>query len=86
LFDDIAKRYQNGRGGYLRIVQYSPRWGDGAQRAFIELTTKPVAEEAEKTAKGAKKKATKQKETAPAPEPKKTRKKATKKEKETETE
>src|SRR5919106_6320695 len=33
LFDDIAKRYTNGQGGYLRIVHYSVRWGDGAQRA-----------------------------------------------------
>ena len=83
LFDDIAKRYQNGRGGYLRIVQYSPRWGDGAQRAFIELTTKPIAAEPEKPEKGKKKAAKPKKEAAakPAPEPKKTRKKAVKEEK-----
>lgn len=90
LFDDIAKRYANGQGGYLRIVHYSARWGDGAQRAFIELTTQPVVEEKGKPAKGAKKKAAtkEKKEAAPAAttaeEPKKTRKKAAKKEKETE--
>jgi large subunit ribosomal protein L17 len=94
LFDDIAKRYDKGQGGYLRIVQYSARWGDGAQRAFIELTTKPVAAEPEKPEKGSKKKATakgkeataKSKETSAkaAPEAKKTRKKAVKEEKETE--
>ena len=81
LFDDIAKRYANGHGGYLRIVHYSARWGDGAQRAFIELTTKPIVEEKEKdkkAAKDTKKKEAKTKEAAPAAEPpKKTRKKAT---------
>ncbi len=71
LFDDIAKRYENGHGGYLRIIHYSARWGDGAQRAFIELITKAVVEEEKKPAKGSKKKAakekaTKEKETAPA--------------------
>ena len=65
LFDDIAKRYTNGKGGYLRIIHYSARWGDGAQRAFIELTSVPVPEEKkEKGAKGAKKKAEPKKETA----------------------
>ena len=75
LFDDIAKRYANGQGGYLRIVHYSARWGDGAQRAFVELTTQPVVEEKAKPEKAAKKKA-KGKEAAAEPEPKKTRKKA----------
>ncbi|MCI0416711.1 50S ribosomal protein L17 [bacterium] len=75
LFDDIAKRYANGKGGYLRIVHYSARWGDGAQRAFVELTTKPVVEEKGKPEKGAKKKA-KGKEAEAAADPKKTRKKA----------
>jgi large subunit ribosomal protein L17 len=86
LFDDIAKRYSNGHGGYLRIVQYSARWGDGAQRAFIELTARSAAQE--KPAKGKKKVSTKEKGTvapaATATEPKKTRKKAAKKEEETE--
>jgi large subunit ribosomal protein L17 len=87
LFDDIAKRYTNGQGGYLRIVHYSARWGVGAQCSFVELTTKPVAEEKGKPEKGAKKKAkvkeakvkeAKGKETEKAAEPKKTRKKAAK--------
>jgi large subunit ribosomal protein L17 len=85
LFDDIAKRYTNGHGGYLRIVHYNARWGDGAQRAFIELTTRPVVEEkGKKPGKGEKKKTVKAKETAPeataAAETTKTRKKAAKKE------
>jgi len=73
LFDDIAKRYTNGKGGYLRIIQYSPRWGDGAQRAFIELTSL-TAEEAkkEKGAKGATKKAEPKKKTAAKKETTKT--------------
>jgi large subunit ribosomal protein L17 len=81
LFDDIAKRYTNGNGGYLRIVHHSTRWGDGAQRAFIELTTSaaPVEKEKEKQAKAGKKKA-KEPETKTTPEPKKTRKKAAPKE------
>ena len=64
LFDDIAKRFTNGKGGYLRIVQYSPRWGDGAQRAFIELTTAPATEDKKASGKG-KKKAETKKESAP---------------------
>lgn len=75
LFDDIAKRYANGQGGYLRIVHYSARWGDGAQRAFVELTSQPVVEEKGKPEKGAKKKAKGKGAEAPL-EPKKTRKKA----------
>jgi large subunit ribosomal protein L17 len=75
LFDDIAKRFTDGKGGYLRIVQYSPRWGDGAQRAFIELTTSPATEEKKETGKGKKKAAPKKsapkKETAPKKEAKK---------------
>jgi large subunit ribosomal protein L17 len=85
LFDDIAKRYTNGHGGYLRIVHYNTRWGDGAQRAFIELTTKAVEEEKEKAGKGDKKKAAKSKDAAKETkaaavkaETKKTRKKAAK--------
>jgi len=78
LFDDIAKRYANGQGGYLRIVHYSARWGDGAQRAFVELTTKPVVEEKGKPEKRAKKKAKGKEAEAAAAEPKKTRKKAAK--------
>jgi len=71
LFDDIAKRYSNGKGGYTRIVHFSARWGDGAQRAFIELTTFPAQEE--KKEKGGKKAAAKKeaatkKETAPKKE------------------
>ena len=90
LFDDIAKRYENGNGGYLRIVQYNARWGDGAQRAFIELTTRPVVEEKGKPGKGGKKKAAKAKEATQekketkVEESKKTRKKTAKKETKTE--
>ena len=72
LFDDIAKRYENGKGGYTRIIHYSQRWGDGAQRAFIELTTLPAAKEEEKKKGGkkaeAKKAAPAKKEAAPKKE------------------
>jgi len=37
LFDDIAKRYANRNGGYTRIVRTTYRFGDGAQKAIIEL-------------------------------------------------
>jgi len=61
LFDEIAKRYSDDKGGYTRIVAYRPRWGDGAQQAFIELKN-PVLPEKEKgkEEKGAQKKAAKQ--------------------------
>ena len=41
LFDDLAARYATRPGGYTRIVKLSPRQGDGARMAQLEM----VAEE-----------------------------------------
>ena len=53
LFDEIAKRFKDDRGGYTRIVPYRERWGDGASEAFIELKTAVLPEKEEKPKKKA---------------------------------
>jgi len=37
LFQDIAPRYAERNGGYTRIYKASPRRGDGAPQAILEL-------------------------------------------------
>jgi large subunit ribosomal protein L17 len=37
LFDEVAKRYHDRQGGYLRIIRTGFQQGDGADKAFIEL-------------------------------------------------
>jgi len=37
LFDTVAPRFGDRKGGYLRIVRTAWRKGDGAEKAFIEL-------------------------------------------------
>jgi large subunit ribosomal protein L17 len=40
LFDDIAKRYINRNGGYVRIIHLPERKSDSAQMSIIELVEK----------------------------------------------
>lgn len=66
LFEDIANRFKDDKGGYTRIVRYRARRGDGAEMAFLELKGALLKkeEDGKKTAK---------KKTATAEEPEKTK-------------
>ncbi|MBI4012227.1 MAG: 50S ribosomal protein L17 [Candidatus Rokubacteria bacterium] len=51
LFDTVAARYADRRGGYTRIVPTGPRHGDGAPMAILEFVDRPEAPK-EKKGKG----------------------------------
>ncbi len=47
LFAEIAPRYTERPGGYIRILKCGYRAGDNAPMAFVELVDRPQEEEAE---------------------------------------
>jgi len=63
LFDTVAARYADRRGGYTRIIPAGTRRGDGAPVAIIELVDRPEAPSSSKgKGKGKKAEAPKGKE------------------------
>jgi len=77
VFDEIAPRFTERPGGYLRIVKRGPRQGDGAEMAVLELVEResvaPPAEAPKESTKAPKKEAKEKtpKEKAPKKEAKK---------------
>lgn len=47
LFSDLAPRYAERPGGYLRILKCGNRFGDNAPMAYVELVDRPPAEDSE---------------------------------------
>jgi len=46
IFDDIAPRYSNRKGGYTRVLRLGSRKGDGAEMALLEFTERKITEKA----------------------------------------
>ena len=44
LFDDIAPKYADRKGGYTQIIKIGPRRGDAAEMAIIKLVATEKAE------------------------------------------
>ena len=49
VFNDLAKRYENRKGGYTQILKLSERRGDDALEVVLRLVEEPVAEEKKAT-------------------------------------
>ena len=57
LFDDVAPRFKDVPGGYVRVLKAGFRQGDSAPMAIVELTRAPAEDAAPAAAKPAAKKA-----------------------------
>ena len=51
IFDSVAPRYADRRGGYTRLFRVGRRVGDGAPVALIELIDRPESDKADKKGK-----------------------------------
>jgi len=58
LFDTVAARFADRRGGYTRVIPVGPRRGDGAPMAILELVDRPEAPKDKKEKRGKKGEAT----------------------------
>ncbi|MBI3603782.1 MAG: 50S ribosomal protein L17 [Nitrospirae bacterium] len=66
LFDDVAGRFRDRRGGYTRLIKTRRRVGDMAKMVAIELVAKGSETEASSAKPGAEKKGKKSSQAAPA--------------------
>ncbi len=48
LFDVIGPRYKSRKGGYTRVMKFGHRFGDGADKAVIELVDRDTAAKGKK--------------------------------------